>query len=545
MEWLVGTWQGFADGQPFYEHWEKVNDKEYNNINFSLCTGDTVIDSRSKIEIKNKKIVYSSGQNIWELKEIDDAKMIFENDQNKETFTFSKTAGGEWNAVLKSPQATLNYTLRRTAPIGELLNTKAEFLEGRYRGDLEFNNKKLSTSIHFFVENDRQKATASTPANLQLDQPFNSVCYNPPFVKLTLQDGTRILQLNAKLEGDKITGKLAGEIPATLALSKQEKPIAVPETYIVEKVKIKNGDMVLDGNLFLPKGIGPFGALIMIAGSGNHIKEEYNGWADLLASKGVAVLIYDKRNVTNTSNLTIRQRTSDVVLPGQLEGDILAAVSLLKSRKDIRSIGLFGFSQGAVLAPIVAANNNDISFLVAVSGNVTTDKEFIINQSLTRLRQRNFSEAQISRANNIMERLFDYVKTKKDGGEIQRQIDKAYEEGFGQYTLPRYLPNDDEIRYLSTWNSFEHDPAEFYGKINIPVYAVFGADDWVIPVERSIQILNETYSRKQHLLTLKVYTGSDHFIKNMPPRDDFDFPKFAPNYINHLAEWIVEQSQRR
>lgn len=543
MEWLIGTWKGDAEGHPFYENWTKINDTEFVNINFSLCNGDTVIDGRSKIEIRNNTIAYTSGNLIWELKSLSDKQIVFENSKKGEKFTFTNTDKGEWNAVLEYPGTQIEYNLSKTVSITELLKNKPTPLEGKFTGQVEFDEKILSTSIHFSANNGRQVATASTPDNLELDMPFSRVCYDPPFIRLHLPDGFRILEINAKIEGDHITGKVKGEIPATLNLKKSVIPNNNKKNYSIVPLQIINNRISLPANLFLPNSDKPTGAVIMVSGSAQRIKEEYNGWADLLATKGVAVLTYDKRNVTNYPDLNIRQASSDIVLPGELESDVEAAILLLKNRKEINAekIGLLGFSQGAVIAPVVASRNPGIAFIVAISGNVTTDKVFTINQSLNKLRQRNFDTAAILKAKEIWELLFQYTKDKKDGDKIQKSLDKAYELGFGQYSLPRQVPNDDEIKYLSTWNSFEHDPSDYWSKLTIPCYVVYGDKDLYIPVSESLKILNEIYSSKPKLLTVKVYPNCDHFIKKIPEGNKFDFPKYADNYINDLSGWILEQ----
>ena len=322
MEWLIGTWKGQVDGHPFYENWTKTSETTLENINFSICNGDTVVEGRSKIEVRNNKIAYTSNNLIWELKDLTDNQVVFENSRFGETFTFTKKENGEWNAHLKYPNSKVEYTLSRTKSISELLSAPFHPIEGNYAGYIEYNGKKLFTSINFTNQNGKQGATASTPDNLQLNQPFNSTCVNPPFIKLTLQDGTKMLELNAKIENDVLTGKLSGEIPATIHLEKKTGLRESPKNYKIEPVSIINGDIILPANLYIPKSSVPTGAIIMVCGTGKHIKEEYNGWADLFASKGIAVLIYDKRNVTDFPNLNIRQRSSDIVLPGELESDV-------------------------------------------------------------------------------------------------------------------------------------------------------------------------------------------------------------------------------
>jgi dienelactone hydrolase len=545
MDWLTGTWQGQVDGQPFYESWTKTNETTLANINFSICNGDTVVGGRSKIEVRNNRIAYTSNQLIWELKDLTANRVVFENNRFGETFTFTKKENGEWNAHLKYPNSQVEYNLSKTRSIPELLASTFHPIEGNYDGYIEFNGKRLFTSINFTNQNGRQGATTTTPANLQLNQPFNSVCINPPFVKLTLQDGTRILELNAKIENDLLTGRLSGEIPATIYLEKKMDIKESPKNYKIQPVSIVNGDIVLPASLYIPASSKPMGAVIIVSGTGKHIKEEYNGWADHFASKGIAVLTYDKRNVTDFPNLDVRQRSTDLVLPGELESDLQSAIELLKTRNEINpaKIGLLGFSQGAVIVPVVAAQNPDIAFIVAISGNTTTDKVFIIDQSLNKLRARNVDEDIIIKTEDIWNLLFQYVKDRKNGNALQKKLNDAYAAGYGQYALPRYLPNQDEIKYLSTWNSFEHDPARYWSKLSIPCYVVYGDMDKFIPVEKSVAILNNIFSGKQSQLTLKVYAGADHFIKTIPNRNNFDFPKFSSDYVEHLTNWIIQRTK--
>lgn len=544
MEWLLGTWKGETNGQPFYESWSKVNDTEFENFNFSICNGDTIRGGHSKIEIRNAAIVYTSDDLAWNMKELNDSIVVFENARHGETFTFSKTSKGEWKVNLKYPQSETEYLLSETVSVSELLKNKPNPITGYYDGYIEFMNKKLFTSIQFKNANGIQSATTTTQDNLQLNMPFNEVCYNPPFIKLILRDGTQNLELNGKLSGDELTGNLSGEIPAKVYFKKVISPVK-KANYQTVNLTIQNGDIKLPADLYLPVSDKPTGAVIMICGTGQHLKEEYNGWADLLASKGVAVLTYTKRNVTSFPNLNIRQVSSDIVLPGQLESDVEAAINILKNRSEInpKKIGLFGFSQGAVLAPVVASRNSAVAFLVAVSGNTTTDKEFIINQSVNRLIQRNAGEEAITQTREIWNDLFRYAKDKKYGGNIQKKLDEAYEKGFGSYSLPRQIPNDDEIKHLSTWNSFEHDPSIYWSKLAIPAYVVYGDNDMFIPVKQSVEILNSLYKNKPHFLTLKIYSQSDHFIKKSVDRNNFDFPKYADNYITDLTGWIIGQTK--
>lgn len=544
-EWLLGNWKGVANGQVFYENWQKISDTEFKNINYTICNGDTVVNSRSKIEIIDGKPAYTSGKLIWPLKSISDKEVIFENSKFNEKFTFRLTEKNEWYTLLEYPNSKTEYFIKKTDNIEDLLKDKPTPIVGHYEGLMTYENSSQEFSIDFDTLNNKEIAKYNIPANLQLNRPVINICNSNSSLSITFPDGRNDLTVLLDVKGNEMTGKLQGELPATIKLKKESNYQPAKRSYTIIDTILVNGSVKLKANIYLPTKVSKSPALVLISGTGQHTKEEYNGWADLLASNGIAVLSYDKRNVTNFPELNIRNATTDIGFITDLTNDAQKAVDLLKSLKEINQdkIGLLGFSQGAVVAPILAAQNKDIAFVVAISGNATTDKEFIINQELNRLEERNSDSKVKERANRIWIQLFDYAKTKSGGKEIQDELNKAYDEGWGSYCLPRDIPNQDELKYLMTWNSFELNPIEYWSELNVPCLVIYGESDRLIPVKESIELLSTTFKGKPQFLTIKVYPNADHSIKTIPNRNNFQFPHYADNYLNDLTKWIKIKTQ--
>ena len=543
IEWLIGNWQGEADGMPFYESWAKTSDTQFTNLNYSICGGEVVENDHGKIEARNGQIVYGDSH---KLTSVSGTEVVFENQGRGERFTFQHTSDGKWLAKLQYPRTTVEYVLTRVLPVSELTKVKPKPLDGRYSGYLEFQGKQLKTAIDFERQNGRQGAFVTTPDNLQLRMPVRNLCHNPPFVSLAISEGNQTLTLNAKIEGDTIKGKIASrEFPARLVLTKDPGYQRAKLNYRVEKVFVVHGKVNLNANLFLPNSKKPVAAVIMVAGTGQRTKEEYNGWADLLASRGFAVLTYDKRNVTNFPNLNIRNAPTDIGNINDLVEDAAQAFRLLETRKEVdpQKIGFLGFSQGAVVVAIAAGNNPKAAFVVGISGNTTTDREFIINQALNRLRARRADAAALKKAEDLMNKLFAYAKTRSGGAELQKELDAAHNEGWGRFTVPRQLPNDDELKYLMTYNGFEIDPAQSWAKIRVPTLFIFGGRDDLIPVERSVEIINRVFADKSTLLTVKVYPHANHFIKTSSNPQSFEWSKFADGYVEDLTAWLEKQKR--
>ena len=138
-------------------------------------------------------------------------------------------------------------------------------------------------------------------------------------------------------------------------------------------VVVGQAPWVLGGTLTMPRGPGPFPAVVLVPGSkypdrdstGGSVKPSRDvAWG--LASQGVAVLRYDKRTLTHA---LASARQPDLTLDDELVDDALAAVALLRqtARIDPAHIFVLGSSLGGLAAPRVAQRDPAIAGLVIES----------------------------------------------------------------------------------------------------------------------------------------------------------------------------------
>jgi pimeloyl-ACP methyl ester carboxylesterase len=135
---------------------------------------------------------------------------------------------------------------------------------------------------------------------------------------------------------------------------------------VAEDVRIPSDPgVVLAGTLRLParNGKAPYPVVVVLAGSGPNPRGGFPPLVDRLTEAGIATLDYDKRGIGQSSGSFLD--TMEV-----MERDAAAALRYLRSRPEIdgRRIALLGLSQGGVVGPAVAAEDQGIAALVMLSG---------------------------------------------------------------------------------------------------------------------------------------------------------------------------------
>jgi uncharacterized protein len=122
--------------------------------------------------------------------------------------------------------------------------------------------------------------------------------------------------------------------------------------------------------LTLPPGAGPFPAAVMVHGSGERTRDEFDVFTAYFALHGIAVLADDKRGVGESGGTFPGDAAGIDVLARDAEAEVryLAALpSIDRSR-----IGLFGDSQAGWIAPLAAAREPLVRWLMLNSGPTVT-----------------------------------------------------------------------------------------------------------------------------------------------------------------------------
>ncbi len=157
-------------------------------------------------------------------------------------------------------------------------------------------------------------------------------------------------------------------------------------------ITVGTGDWELPGTLAIPRGPGPYPALVLVHGSGPNDRDETLGpnkpFKDLawgLASRGIAVLRYDKRTKVYGARLASDPALmASFTVAEEAVDDALAAVALLQGSDKIDGSGIFvlGHSLGGGLVPRIARAGRDLGIrgFVILAGSTSPLEETILRQ---------------------------------------------------------------------------------------------------------------------------------------------------------------------
>jgi len=160
---------------------------------------------------------------------------------------------------------------------------------------------------------------------------------------------------------------------------------APPTVPGVRQIGVGVGSPPLKGTLTLPKGRGPFPAVVLVSGSGPNDQNEDIGpnhpFLDIavaLASRGIATLRYDKRTYDYPQSINPRTFTATQ----EYVPDALAAISLLEHEPAVNPhlIFVLGHSQGGTYAPLIAKDAPGVAGVILLAAGAETLGEALLRQ---------------------------------------------------------------------------------------------------------------------------------------------------------------------
>ena len=303
-----------------------------------------------------------------------------------------------------------------------------------------------------------------------------------------------------------------------------------------EAVSFRNGDVALAGKLTLPATKGKHPAIVLIHGSNDQDRDALDPWVAFFVSRGLAVLSYDKRGVRESAGDWKRADFDD------LAGDAHAGVKLLRARKDIdaKRIGLFGISQGGWIAPIVAARDSRIAFIILHAGSGLTVGENGLLYVDSLLRGYGFPEGEIEQAMAYYRLNDDVTRETSRFGELKAAYDKARERKV-EWLLEE--PQAPDFWFRTFYRAIiDFDPAPYWAKVRCPVLAFLGTLDHTVPAEPNRKALEAALKGNRDAKIVVLPSANHLFLRAKTGMPD-EYPSlthFVEGYFDVMAAWLAK-----
>ena len=290
--------------------------------------------------------------------------------------------------------------------------------------------------------------------------------------------------------------------------------------YRAEEVRLRNeaAGIRLAGTLTLPKVSSGrrVPAVVLITGSGAQDRDQASpglrGWrpfrqiADTLSRRGIAVLRLDDRGVGGSDRGSPDATTIDFA------GDIRAAVAWLRTRPDIDGarIGLVGHSEGAQIAPIVAAGDTTLRAIVMVAGPSRIGRRISDAQVAYVMDEANLTGAERDSALRINDAARDTLMT--------------------------------QSAWIRFWMSY--DPLPVARRVKAPVLILQGATDRQVTADQADELAEAVRSGGNHDVTVRVFPNMNHLLVEDPDGGYSGYSQLPSlevrkDLLGTLADWLA------
>jgi len=433
-------------------------------------------------------------------------------------------------------------------------------IDGTWMGTLDAGGVRLRVVFHILNTADGLTATVDSP-----DQGVNGV----PARSVTRKGSS--LKIDVKqMRGGAYEGKIspdlatidgtytwnAGGLPLVLkrvkdasALERRrpQNPVK-PYPYREQDVSYSNRKaqgVTLAGTLTVPKGKGPFPAVLLVPGSGPYDRDEtlfghkpFLVLADYLTRKGIIVLRVDDRGVGKSTGNLADATTAD------LATDAEAGVEYLKSRSEVdpHRIGLIGHSEGGLIAPMVAERNPDVAFIVMMAGPGVPGDQILPEQVRLISEAAGVSHGTAEKRAATELEIVTLVKQEKDDAVLGKEL---REKLAGQ---PEAQIDVVVKTFTSPWFRYflAYDPAPALRKVKCPVLAINGEKDSQVSPKQNLPAIRRALEEggNQHA-EVDELPGLNHLFQTAKTGAPAEYGEIeetmSPVAMEKIATWILRQ----
>lgn len=430
---------------------------------------------------------------------------------------------------------------------------------GDWIGTLDLGAMNLRIIFHITSAADGLKATIDSPDQNATGLPVSSVEVSGSSFKLESKrlNGIYEGKLSADLATLNGTWKQgAGEWPLVLKRVKDKAEIKPPPRpqnpkkpypYREEDVSYDNkvqGDK-LAATLTIPPGNGPFPAVVLITGSGPQDRDEslmghkpFLVLADYLTRHGIVVLRADDRGVGESTGDFSAATTADFAT------DTEAGIAYLKTRAEVnpKMIGLIGHSEGGVIAPMIAARNPDVAFIVMLAGSGVPGDEVLVAQAELITEASGKSHEEAMKAGAKERDVLNLMKQHPDNDTLEKELREELKGEASEEEIQAVIR-----QFKSPWLRYfiSYDPATALRKVTCPVLALNGSKDLQVPPKQNLPAIRKALGAAGNKnFEVDELPGLNHLFQTAKSGAPAEYAEIqetmAPVALEKIANWILK-----
>ena len=468
----------------------------------------------------------------------------------------AKTISGTWTQGQALP---LEFK-RATAPAKtEHKAAKPTDVDGTWLGTLDLGAARLRVVFHIVNTEDGLVATMDSPDQNAKDIPMTSCKRDGANLKIEARSLNGVFEGRIAADLQSIDGtftQMGAPHPLLLKRLKDQAELDVrgpqtpnkPYPYREEEVSYDNKvqNVRLAATFTFPRGTGKFPAVLLITGSGPQDRDEslmghkpFLILSDYLTRHGIAVLRADDRGTGKSTGVFAAATTSDFAT------DAEAGVAYLKTRPEVnpRKIGLVGHSEGGMIAPLVAARNQDVAFIVMMAGTGVPGDQVLVAQgeAIELAMGKSPTEAATDAAHE--KQTIRIVETEKDEAALEKELKESM-----AGKVPEALMGAQIKEITSPWFRYflTYDPATALRKVTCPVLAINGSlDKQVLPDQNLPAIRKALEEAGNKHFEIDELPGLNHLFQTAKTGAPAEYAlieeTMSPVALEKISSWILQQ----
>jgi hypothetical protein len=436
-------------------------------------------------------------------------------------------------------------------------------IEGRWQGSINVGEIKLKLVFKIEHSGDSLLSVMDSPDQGVKGIPVNSTIFQNDTLRIDMTS----LAINYTGAIDS-TGSIVGQFnqagqvfPLTLERSiGEEKELKRPQEpkkpypYFEEQLKFTNpvAQIKLAGTLTIPKDKVSCPAVVLISGSGaQNRNEEILGHkpflvlADYLTRNGVAVLRYDDRGAAESEGNFSTGTAYD------FSTDAEAAFNYLRSRKEVNGnrVGLIGHSEGGMIAPMIAARNNNVDFLVLLAGTGVRGDQVILKQSVLIGQANGIRREELLKGREINKGAFDLVLDTLNNDSLEQVLTRYFYAQDNSDTVEgitvEQMVNKNvqtlinpQIKYF-----IRYDPRSALTKVRCPILALNGERDLQVEPQENIGAIKRAVKEGGNTqLSTRVFPRLNHLFQECKTGSINEYgvieQTISPDVLQEISKWI-------